>query len=354
MMKKKTLYLFGLLSFLGAFLIFSSLGIDGTGIISTEQYPRVNERVQGDQDHDPVIRLDDPIDSAPDEQAAEEGSIPNEDEVSIPEDDIKIEEPVDLDERVISKKTPQGFLVVAIVNQGHYEFLENFYTAMRRIGLHRSFLVVALDKSLEQMSTSLGVTTIPGTHFTSLPGYDDPEWKKEMMWSHSDYNQLVNTKIVIVDAILRRYNLNVVFTDVDLVWLQPKMLDYIKYYFDVGQFDFIMARDVWDTLYNACTGFYAVRPTDWALGVMQKVMTSEMKRGNNDQVVFNILMGSYPREDLLRIYYLPLELFMNGQSFDMGLQNMYNVKPFLFHANYRVGKVEKRKLLQQAGYWYVK
>ena len=263
-------------------------------------------------------------------------------------------EPQDLDERVLSKKTAQGFLVVAIVNSGHLEFLQNFQIAMRRIGLHRQFLVVALDKSLETSSQKLGITTIPGTHFTDLPGYDAESWKKEMLWSHGDYNQLVNTKIVIIHAMLKKYQLPIVFTDVDLVWLQPRMLDYLKYMFDIGSFDFIMARDIWGVLYNACTGFYAVRPTEWAIQWMENVMTSDIKNGNNDQVVFNILMSGLPRQDLLRVHMLPLELFVNGEAFDNGVFQMYNVKPWLFHANYRVGKVEKRKLLEKAGFWFVK
>jgi hypothetical protein len=289
----------------------------------------------------------------PEKQQGEEEEAKQEESTDLMYDDRPYDLPEDFDARVLSRQSPEGFLVISIVNRGHLEFLQNFYQSLIRIGLHKYLVVVCLDETMEQAAADLKLAWVPATHYIDVPNYSSQDGQTEKVFAHHDYNLLVNSKIDIVYNILQKYKKDVVFTDVDLVWLMPKILDNLKHLIRIGGYDFIMARDVWGELYNACTGFYMVRPTDFALQIMDTVRKSPSKQGTNDQIIFNNILGSLPVTDQRKFHMLPLEMYMNGEVYDYGIREDFGLKPWMFHANYRVGKKAKSDLLKKAGYWYL-
>lgn len=86
-----------------------------------------------------------------------------------------------------------------------------------------------------------------------------------------EWNRITHSKIHIVNRLIH-HGLNVFFTDVDLVWLSPHIIDYVEYF--APQKDFIYSMDNTETpgIYYVNTGFYVARSTNGTKEIFSKII----------------------------------------------------------------------------------
>ena len=257
-------------------------------------------------------------------------------------------------------RTQLGFLIVAVANYGHKDFVLNWVESMRRHADNTDqFVIIALDQKLYSLLKQMQLPTMPLTALVQRPDilkyYHSTVSQREQVWDQLGYFVLTNLKMDIVYELVKDYDQKVIFTDVDLVWLRPRVVDYLDHIMRAGQFDIAISADAWGEDFSlACTGFYAINTTDFAISFLERIVNSHMRTFKNDQQITNEqVLDSLSLEERSKIHYLPLLWFMNGNMFDKGWNEFYQVEPWIFHANYRIGSWSKRQLLQQAGVWYL-
>jgi hypothetical protein len=170
------------------------------------------------------------------------------------------------------------------------------------------------------------------------------------LFGGNTYNALTNIKIDIVFELVFTYKQKVIFTDDDIVWIHPKIIDYMNYLLIKNKNEIVFSSDNWDNPSQVCTGFYAILPTNFTIKLLKTVINESKYTNLNDQWIFWKILRSAPEIG----QNLPLLWFQNGQVFINGQVTEYqNVTPWIFHANWVKGKNNKIALLKLAGYWYL-
>ena len=181
---------------------------------------------------------------------------------------------------------------------------------------------------------------------------DENALKEEHRYGTETYNRLVNMKIDVAYILLKYYDFNyLIYTDVDLVWLQPRLIDYFDVLFNANDKIDVLFTSFGQGLFDICTGFYLMRKSDFSIGFLGSILASDNKLGDHDQVIANTRYKSLVPHDRLKIHILEPVLFLDGSTLDW--RDFFGVEPWLFHASYVIGSDDKKDLLLKAGYWYL-
>lgn len=153
---------------------------------------------------------------------------------------------------------------------------------------------------------------------------------------------------------LYTHNQPVIFTDVDLVWLNKAIPEYISHVMSTGGYDILYSIDRWNSQKNdVCTGLYAIKPTPFSLNFLKEISNDTDRIRTNDQAItVNHIHNLGPLEKNC-IGYLPILWFQNGQVVDLKLSEKFGVSPWIIHANFRVGARDKMMLLKDSNVWYI-
>lgn len=275
---------------------------------------------------------------------------------------LGINHPIDSIQNIVNGVKVNGkYLTVATANMAHLDFVMNWRESIRRhLGADDKLLVVSLD---DEVYACLRDRHIPTLHISELfdadtqdqNNLDKDSLRMEQQWGSATYNRLVNMKIDVAYILLKYYELEyLVYTDVDVVWLQPRMFEYFDILFQVQEqiqtFDILFSSSGKGPFYP-CTGFYVIRKSDFSIRFLESISTFPNKQTEHDQAIATLLYTQLNSEDKLRIHALPGHLFMDGDT--LAWREYYNVQPWIFHANYVVGFKGKKEMLEKAGYWYV-
>jgi WD40 repeat protein len=195
------------------------------------------------------------------------------------------------------------------------------------------YLVVALD---ERSRAALDAHNIP-TCF--LPKDSEVLWTEQgENFGTVGFKAICNEKPFLVNEILKD-GWNVLWTDVDIVWLG----DPYQHFIDV---DLNIQSD--DD--GVCAGFFFIKHNQRSLDWMHRVV-EYLNPLIDDQISMRRMLADNPQLEfnmLSRLYY------PNGSAFfDMKLPQRANVKPIVIHNNCIIGHDPKVRRFQQYGLWLV-
>lgn len=248
------------------------------------------------------------------------------------------------------------YLITVIANYGVFEFVLNLIISLK-LNKFEKFLIICLDVKLYEKLIEYGLIE----HATLVPSswIPNPVSSTETKWSTKEYNQVTHTKTFIVYKLLQK-GYNVVFTDVDIVWLSPHIVQYLD--FIAPDKDLVYSLDIIDMN----TGFYLARPTTRLKRILWKIIqaekATEQEKPNkfgqinkNDQDVTNqVINHYYSYWKMKHAYGLDKLLFPNGMFYYLkGLNRQFEIQPMIFHANYMIGLERKKRALKEENMWYL-
>lgn len=225
-------------------------------------------------------------------------------------------------------KIPHVWTILLTVNNGYFDFFQNWWAFYTRLRLHMTVVVVAEDDKVYEKLLLYGVIV------------QRSRLKKSASHSYGtrEYKDMVSTRATHILRLLRQGK-NVLYTDVDTVWRSDP-----TQYFDITA-DVVAAVD--NKMYEGmapyyCTGLMAIRSSVQAINVIQQWATNLGKSSQLNQPVFNRLIHN----SRARHVGLPLALFPNGNTY-FKMATAQQQKAVVIHNNFIIGHQAKLDRLQQ-------
>ena len=109
-------------------------------------------------------------------------------------------------------------------------------------------------------------------------------------------------KIDVAYIPLKYYDFEyLIYTDVDLVWLQPRLVDYFAIMLDADdkQVDVLFAS-IGKGSFEICTGFYVMRRNNFSIGFLGSILSCADKLGAHDQEIANERYKSLIPQDRIK------------------------------------------------------
>ena len=230
--------------------------------------------------------------------------------------------------------------ILITINDGYYPFFENWWSYYKKLNISTPIIVVAEDdvvynKLSKEYKEHLTVERSSLIH------------SEAHVYNSKEYNNLVSTR---PSHILRHLdqNKNVLYTDMDIVWLKNPLNHLEKCIDFVAQID----NDSWCgyTPYY-CTGFMAFRPTSSSKRLVSRWNQILQQYPQLDQPVFNHVV----KELNTNIKHLGLNtrLFPNGKQFFELYNNDQKKDVVVVHNNYIIGKDKKIERFKREDLWRV-
>lgn len=244
-------------------------------------------------------------------------------------------------------------LLTAVVNSGMINYTLNWIESLKRIDQDDKFLVFAIDQGVVDHLTSRGYTKnvilIPEEwfHVPLAPTF--------ALWKSDDYRPITHAKTLIVERLLYM-NIIVWFSDVDIVFLNPHILDAMLVQMsDRPNTHMLFSQEVEHRTVNS--GFYMMKPSRITKQFIAKIIEEQDKPNNQltqQKIMNRVLKAMFPRDYEKSPYrLLDLLLYPNGKYyFRMNVPKRLGFKPMIVHANYLIGG-EKMASLAKAGLWFI-
>ncbi|KAI9498630.1 nucleotide-diphospho-sugar transferase-domain-containing protein [Zychaea mexicana] len=252
----------------------------------------------------------------------------------------------------INKNLVQGrVLLIATANYGMRDYMYNWIESLKLTGVDK-FLVFCLDDKLY-------------THLVNA-GYEENAATIPESWLHLDvatdfedyfsprYRIITHAKTLVVQRLLY-LDVTVFFSDVDIVFLRPRMIEFVKTYMDMRQETHaIFQQEGLDTR-QINSGFYLIKPEyDMKRMLAQTIYLQDSNEGLTQQGAMNRALDEMVKDiRSSSVVLLDVMFFPNGYAyFDKNLSKSRGVEPYILHANFRVAG-DKKKELVTLGFWYL-
>lgn len=230
-------------------------------------------------------------------------------------------------------------LIVATANYGMRNHVYNWIESLKRTGEHK-FLIFCFDEKLYR--------------HLQLTGYGDRASLVPDIWLHNDtqkvesdfktyftqeYRVITHAKTLVVQQLLY-LDIKVFFSDVDIVWLKPRMVEYVHTFMQIREETQVIFQQEGLNQQEVNSGFYLMRPTV----EMKKLLAETIQIQDNteeaktQQGAMNAALN-HLNLDLRTSSVVLLDVlhFPNGfVYFDNDLPNRHGVEPYIVHANYLV------------------
>lgn len=227
-------------------------------------------------------------------------------------------------------------LIVAASNYGMRDHVYNWIESLKRTGEGDKFLVFCLDQQMYEHMVLAGyekhATTLPSNWFHSEieAGFEEYYSKK--------YRIITHAKTLIVQQLLY-LDITVLFSDVDIVWLRPRIRDYVCTFLEMREQTHMVFQQEGTDQKVVNSGFYAMRPSD----VTKRLLAETIHLGDTDEAMTQqgAMNAAMDNIDLnLRttsLVLLDVLHFPNGYVyFDNDWPDKHGIEPFIVHANYLV------------------
>ena len=232
--------------------------------------------------------------------------------------------------RTQDDNTLENWIVLLTVNLGFLDFFQNWYWYFRHLQLSVQVVVIAEDDVSFQKLTNFA----NGEFITERSSVNNIQEK-------ANYNSKAFKKLTAArPAYIRRYlqcGTNVLYCDVDSVWLQN------PFPYVVGDFDIAAQFDEQDY----CAGFLAIKTSNRTIKLIEDwIAYIHRHPGKNDQDAFNAL-----NKTEVKIDGLDMNRFPSGNLFFGKMDKRNRAKVVVVHNNYIIGHNNKLKRFKDFNIW---
>lgn len=306
----------------------------------------------------PVADVSASLDDFDEEQQQQQQQLEHvEDEVDknfLEEDPLPSFEPIpnDIMDVIEANTQSDGTLIVAVVNNGMANYTLNWIASLKRTKVSK-YLVFCIDSGLHTILNEAGESA----HAVEVPA----SWYHRAIPSSSfesyksvSYFGVTHAKSLVVQRLLHA-DVQILFSDVDLVFLSPHLMGFINgMYKTREETHMLFSQEGFDhTTINS--GFYFMRPTNITRRVLMDTIfiqdsepnTTQQQAMNRALEKLDLNMKTSP------VVHLDLFFFPHGLAFfKNNIPRRWGAEAFMAHANYYVGE-DKMKVLKREGLWYL-
>ena len=257
-----------------------------------------------------------------------------------------------IDKTIVSKRqaapspTKRKVAVLSTTNAAFLDFTDNWLESMRRVGPLPFTIIVAEDEATYAHLVNVSdVTVIRADHLSA---------SKKLVFDTPEYKKFVNKRPQYILDLLRK-GYDVLFSDVDTVWLQNPFP-----YFESDRYDVFGQVDMYNPKLKfprvLCAGFVYYKANDKTIQLVQTWIHNMRRYGDRkpDQVVLNNVINRR-LVGRLKVNNLDSNKFLSGHYYfdDEWRQNHPDVKPVMLHNNWIVGHDAKVDRFKRLGMWYI-
>ncbi|XP_060601222.1 uncharacterized protein LOC132754583 [Ruditapes philippinarum] len=225
--------------------------------------------------------------------------------------------------------------VMITVNNGFYDFFQNWHFYFQKLGINAPVIAIAEDKYVydKLILNYSGAINIVHSH---LPSID-----KAVKYNSEPYNSLISRRSLYISDLLN-IGLNIINTDADTVWLQNP-LQHLE-----GDYDIWIQSDGKN---NVCPGFMAVQNSAKSrkLILAWKQILERQDKKEVDQVVLNRLL--IQKFSNLSVKILDPDMFASGKRFFQDQNYKQRQHVVVVHNNFIIGHDNKLARFKNFNLW---
>ncbi|KAI8875666.1 glycosyltransferase family 77 protein [Backusella circina FSU 941] len=270
-------------------------------------------------------------------------------DISIP--DSMPPPPQDVMDKINNNLVQDRVLIVATANYGMRNHVYNWIESLKHTG-ETKFLIFCLDDKLFQHLKLSGyeqqATYIPDSWF-----HQEVEEGFELYYSKK-YRVITHSKTLVVQQLLYQ-NINVFFSDVDIVWTRSRMVEFVYTFLNIREETHVLFQTEGMDQKVINSGFYLMRPSDEMKRLLVKtIQIQDTDEAMTQQGAMNAALSMLNMDVRSgTVVLLDVLHFPNGfVYFENDLPNKHGIQPFIVHANYLVGDDKKQKL-KEHNLWYL-
>lgn len=256
--------------------------------------------------------------------------------------DIKIphrlpKPPKEVMDKINANLLKDRVLIVATANYGMRNHVYNWIESLKRTGEDK-FLIFCFDRQLYD--------------HLKIAGYEDRASLIPDIWFHQqveaefktyftqEYRVITHSKTLVVQQLLY-LDINVFFSDVDIVWLRPRMVEYVNTILQMRKETHVLFQQEGVNQQEINSGFYLMKPTiEMKKLLAETIQIQDTVEGKTQQGAMNLALNHLNMDiRTSSVVLLDLLHFPNGfVYYDNNLPNKHGIDPFIVHANYLVKK----------------
>ncbi|GAA5802617.1 nucleotide-diphospho-sugar transferase-domain-containing protein [Helicostylum pulchrum] len=351
--KRKGLFIAAILLILSSFVYLTHLYSHSTSRVADSSYLS-DEQTFFDTSNQTTDSIPPPIQECQCEQekeiaVVEEEETANKPWIEIP--DTLPAPPKELLKKINANLLEDRILIIATANYGMRNHVYNWIESLHRTGQEK-FLIFCFDQKLYD--------------HLSLTGYGDRASLIPDIWFHQqveaefktyfsqEYRVITHSKTLVVQQLLY-LDINVFFSDVDIVWLRPRIVEYVNTFLQIRPETHVLFQQEGFNQQEINSGFYLMRATiEMKQLLAETIRIQDTVEGKTQQGSMNDALNNL-NMDLRTTCVVLLDVlhFPNGfVYYTHDLPNKHGIKPFIVHANYLIGEDKKQKLID-SDFWYI-
>ena len=254
---------------------------------------------------------------------------------------------------VIIKNKIGDKIIVTVSNFGFRDLTLNWILSLKQINVEK-FVIFSFDKEFIDYLTEKGfkdnIITIP-KNWLNLKVDKTPA-----SFLSKNYYAITQAKTNIVFKLLS-LNQKFIFSDVDCVWLNKAIFNYIDLVMKNSKAQMIYSQDFGPANKNQPyfnTGFFYGTPTSFTkkLYFMMTKMQEKNKK-SVDQFVFDDILKMINFNDNRLETFDFLTISNGNYYFQKKMDKTFNITPFVVHANYFPSYDTKIKALKSRKLWFI-
>ncbi|KAJ8036096.1 UDP-D-xylose:L-fucose alpha-1,3-D-xylosyltransferase [Holothuria leucospilota] len=236
-------------------------------------------------------------------------------------------------------KFANSTVILTSTNAAFLPFAQNWVEYARRIPNLPPIIIVAEDEiAYDVMGKYPELTTVMSKRYRSPT--------ERLKYLSKEYIKLINKRPTYIKRMLEK-NINVLFSDVDTIWLDDPF-PYLG-----GNYDVILQEDQPKPELVYCAGFIYFRATEATKKFVEAWLKHLAKYRNQkpDQKILNLELE---KAQNLKTKVLNVELFPNGKNFfDRSWRSRHRVRPVIIHNNWVETLREKYERFDSLNLWLI-
>ncbi|KAL4219905.1 hypothetical protein ACF0H5_020317 [Mactra antiquata] len=236
------------------------------------------------------------------------------------------------DQAITTSETIQWTLVLE-VNDGFFDFFQNWFQYYKNLNLHLPITIIADDDIVyEKLISACSNCSVLRSELNIS---DAAVFKDEM------YNSIVSTRPLHILSMLSR-GINVLYVDIDSVWLHNPL----KYFND--SVECILQLDNPGVF---CTGFMALKSNPRTINLIEQWHYELVRKPRQNQPVFNKVFRK--NKGLLTCQELSTVYFPSGMQYFKHFNDSDRAKVVVVHNNWIIGHDVKKERFKTFNLWRI-